>query len=417
MMGGSGLIPGRPHGVMAVLAVLLAGTVSAQTFLDTALAGEAYRVQGEYTGTVGSKVFGAQVIAWGAGKYEAVLLPGGLPGQGWGSNPADFKGVKGTTTGTNTIFAGSGWNLIIKAGGALVEGSGPDGAVKLNKVYRESATLNAPPPTGAVKMFDGTQASLTANWSSGRLIEGKYLSEGSDSKVGYPDQTLHVEFRPPFEPLQDEQGRGNSGVYVQGHYEVQVLDSFGWMKGTDHGGAEGWAGGIYDTRPADFNMAFPPLRWETYDIHLTQPKFSGNTKTANARITVWFNGVKIQNNIDLPRTTPGSDGDESPTPGKLYLQNHGGPMWYRNIWIVPNQFVSPPTVGIRVHHLGGPAIRPKGAEGRYHLVLSDAVGAGRSRFYSLLGNRVAGEGRDAGARDQDDRNGKFRGLAWMVEAK
>lgn len=329
------------------LSLALAPTMAgAQTYLDTAKAGETYRIQGEYAGTIGAKAFGAQVVAWGNGKFIASMLPGGLPGAGWGKTPSEFKDVPGSTSGSNTIFSGSSYSMVIKAGGFAIEGTGPDGAIKLAKVYRESQTLNWKGPADAVKLFDGTQAVYKANWSSGNLIEGQYLSEGADCNKAYADHTLHLEFRPPFEPLADGQGRGNSGVYVQGRYEAQVLDSFGWMKGTNHGGAEGWAGGIYDTRPADFNMAIPPLRWATYDIHLVHPKFNGNTKTTNGRITIWLNGVKIQDNVELPGTTPGNLEGESPSGGKLHLQNHGGPMWYRNIWAVPGRFEPIPSVGI-----------------------------------------------------------------------
>jgi len=322
---------------------MVATQVSAQRYLDTASAGETYRIQGEYVGTVGAKKLGAQVIAWGSGKFEVVLLPGGLPGDGWGSDPMKFTDINGSTSGTNTIFSGTGWNLIIKAGGATMEGSGADGAVKLTKIYRESPTLNWAPPTDAVKLFDGTQASFDANWANGKIVEGKYLSEGSNCKNGYTDQTLHVEFFQPFEPLQDGQFRGNAGVYVQGRYECQVLDSFGWMKGSNHGNDEGWEGGIYNTRPADFNMAFPSLRWQTYDIQFTHPKFNGNTKTVNGRMTVYLNGIKIQDNVDIPGTTPGNFEGESPAGGKLALQDHFGPVWHRNIWLVPGRFVPIPT--------------------------------------------------------------------------
>ena len=322
---------------------------SAQTYLDTATAGEPYRIQGEYAGTVGTKPYGAQVIAWGNGKFEAVMLPGGLPGAGWGSKPTDFKSVTGNTSGSNTVFTTTGWSMVIKAGGAAIEGTGPDGALKMTKVFRESASLNWQGPADAVKLFDGTQATFKANWSSGSIKENAFLSEGSNSKTPFADHTLHLEFREPFEPLGDFQDRGNSGMYVQGRYEVQVLDSFGWMKGTNHGGAEGWAGGIYALKPGDFNMAFPPLRWETYDVWLTNAKFNGTTKTTNARITVWLNGIKVQDDVELPGPTPGNYEGEAATGGKLAMQNHGAPLYFRNIWVVPGKQVPiPATIKIVV---------------------------------------------------------------------
>jgi hypothetical protein len=124
------------------------------------------------------------------------------------------------------------------------------------------------------------------------------------------------------------QGRANSGVYCQGRYEVQVLDSFG-LEGKDNE-----CGGIYTLHAPKVNMCYPPPQWQTYDIDFTAPRFADGKKTENARITVKHNGVLIQDNVDVKHDTAGNVVPEGPGPGPLHLQNHGNPVFYRNIWLV-----------------------------------------------------------------------------------
>jgi hypothetical protein len=122
----------------------------------------------------------------------------------------------------------------------------------------------------------------------------------------------------------------NSGVYHQDRYEVQVLDSFG-LKGENNE-----CGGIYTISAPKVNMCFPPLQWQTYDVDFTAAKFDAQgQRTAPARITVRHNGVLIQDNVELPRTTASSGFKTiTDTPGPFQLQEHGNPVYYRNIWVV-----------------------------------------------------------------------------------
>jgi hypothetical protein len=133
-------------------------------------------------------------------------------------------------------------------------------------------------------------------------------------------------------PTARDQARGNSGVYIQRRYEVQILDSFGLD------GAFNEAGALYRQTPPDFNMAFPPLTWQTYDIWFTPPYFAadGKTKLANARITVLHNGVAVHWNREITAKTGGGQ-QEGPTALPIQLQDHGNPVVFRNIWIVPLQ--------------------------------------------------------------------------------
>ena len=143
---------------------------------------------------------------------------------------------------------------------------------------------------------------------------------------------LHLEFQLPYIPKARGQGRANSGVYVQGRYEVQVLDSFG------DDPADNLCGGIYKTATPQMSASLPPEEWQTYDITFTAPAFdeAGN-KVQNARITVIHNGNVIHDNIELPACTPGGVSDQEAAEGVLMLQDHGNRVRYRNIWFLPAQ--------------------------------------------------------------------------------
>ena len=149
------------------------------------------------------------------------------------------------------------------------------------------------------------------------------------TKDRFKDFTLHIEFRTPFMPEARGQGRGNSGVYLQGRYEIQVLDSYG-LKGEDNE-----CGGIYQVGAPMVNMCLPPLQWQTYDITFQAPRFdaSGN-KTEDAVVTVVHNGVTIHDHRKLPAPTGGAMDDNISEPGGIYLQDHGNPVQFRNIWLV-----------------------------------------------------------------------------------
>ena len=293
-------------------------TFAAESFTDAAAAGVDYQIQGEYAGE-GS---GAQVIAMGDGKFRVVGWDGGLPGT---VETAERKQeIVGELKDGKVAFKNADWDAVLENG--VITGKHEDKTYTLKKTERKSPTIGAKPPAGALVLFDGTNADA---WKGGKVGEDGYLSMGVVSTQEFGDCTLHVEFRTPFMPKASGQGRGNSGVYLQNRYEVQVLDSFG-LKGENNE-----AGGIYTKHKPKVNMCFPPLTWQTYDIDFTAAKWDAEgKKTANARITVKHNGVLVQDNVEIDKETTAAGMKDGPGPGPIQLQNHGNPVAYRNIWIV-----------------------------------------------------------------------------------
>ena len=184
-------------------------------------------------------------------------------------------------------------------------------------------TLGAKPPEGAVVLFDGTDA---PRWKGGKLDDG-FLREGPTTLESFGDAQIHLEFN--IQPLPDgKRPHGNSGVYIQRRYEIQILNSAGQKP------SKGGCAAIYQFKPPDTNASLPPGEWQSYDITFHQPRWDGETKVKSARITVIHNGVKVQDDVETPRKT-GAGQKEGPQPGPLFLQNHGAKVFYRNIWLLP----------------------------------------------------------------------------------
>ncbi len=150
------------------------------------------------------------------------------------------------------------------------------------------------------------------------------------SKADFGDALIHVEFSIPAMPGAEGQARGNSGVYVQGRYEVQVLDSHGLTSGL------GDCGAIYGKRMPDVNACRGPERWQGYDIEFRAPRFDAEgEKSAHARLTVWHNGRLIHDDVEVDGPTAGGLEGPEQARGPLLLQDQGNPVRYRNVWVLP----------------------------------------------------------------------------------
>jgi hypothetical protein len=306
---------------LLLLAAFVPGTQAqekkaVETFTDPEKAGPDFLVQGEYEGPG----LGAHAIAEGDGKFGLVFYAGGLPGAGWDEKTKSK--AKGQTEGARTSITGDKYSGEIADG--KLTGKGPDGDFVLKHVVRHSSTEGAKAPAGALVLFDGTSAD---EWNGGKLVEGSLLNNGIKSKKAFRDHKLHVEFRLPFMPRARGQGRANSGVYLQDRYECQVLDSFG-LEGLNNECA-----GYYTLVAPKPNMCYPPLSWQTYDIEFHPAKYQDGKKIANARSTVLHNGVEVHHDVELKNSTGGGQKEED-TPGPIQLQNHGNPVYFRNIWVV-----------------------------------------------------------------------------------
>jgi len=251
------------------MAVTCPAADATPTFEDPGEAGPDFAVQGEYVGTIdtdqGAIKLAGQIIALGDGKFQGVGYAGGLPGAGWDKTDrlvGDGETIDGVTVFRNDEGAKT---ATLKDDVITLLSPKGDKVLTLNKVHRESPTLGAKPPEGAVVLFDGTS----------------------------PDN---------FEGLEGE-----------------------WNE----------CGGIYKVAKPDVNMCYPPLSWQTYDIDFTAAKFRDGEKVKNARITVRHNGVIIHKDVELPGPTAGARvKDESVEPGPVFLQGHGNPVRFRNIWVV-----------------------------------------------------------------------------------
>lgn len=300
------------------------------TFTDPGQAGPDFAAQGEYTGTIqtkeGSEKIGFQVIAMGNGQFRAVAYEGGLPGAGWDKSEKAI--VDSTNQGGVVTFSNEDGAATIQGDKARITNPQGKEIGVLGKVIRKSPTLGLAPPPGAIVLFDGTSAE---HFQGGRLTPDGLLMEGVTSKQAFEgDYTLHLEFLLPFMPYARGQGRANSGCYVDGRYEVQMLDSFGLE------GKNNECGGLYSMRSPDVNMCLPPLSWQTYDIDFSAGRFDeSGKKLRSPRLALRHNGVVIHD-VELARPTPGGQA-EGHKALPFSLQNHGNPVRYRNIWVLPKK--------------------------------------------------------------------------------
>ncbi|HEX8522512.1 MAG TPA: DUF1080 domain-containing protein [Tepidisphaeraceae bacterium] len=193
-------------------------------------------------------------------------------------------------------------------------------------------------PSAEVVLFDGKDLTKwtmrdgsPANWT---IQDGVVIASKGDiiTKDKYKDFDLHLEYWLPPSAKPQSLKRGdhtNSGVYLQGCYEIQILDSYGLAPLTYQD-----SGAIYHQKAPDVNACFPAERWETMDFHYTAPVWQNGKKIKNARVTIVQNDIKIQDDQEIKGFTAGGD-HESPDMGPIRLQYHTGAVKFRNIRITP----------------------------------------------------------------------------------
>jgi hypothetical protein len=215
-------------------------------------------------------------------------------------------------------------------------------ALKVKKPEDKADMKSEPAPKDALVLFDGKNFD---HWShtNGKAAEWKLVGGVMQVQPGKGDMVtkekfegafkLHVEFRMPYLPK--DPARGNSGVYLQGRYEVQIIESYGLEPKNNE------CGGIYTVATPKVNACKAPTVWQSYDIEFTSPKCADGTIREPAQMTVYHNRMKIHDNVKLVKdgkpvtnTTSGLGGDPC-QPGPIMLQDHGSPVQFRNIWLVP----------------------------------------------------------------------------------
>lgn len=288
---------------------------------------ELYAYVGEYTASTASGEIGVRVSTQdGDQPLFARVYPGGLPGLGWGTVTPEV--LTGALDGQEVnLQAKEGGQRKLRSSGTrmlLVEPNGQE--IELRKIARRGVTLGRPAPVGAKVLFDGHD---TSAWKSAKVTDDGLLKVGCESVDPLVAGHLHVEFRTPYMRKSTGQKRGNSGVYLQRRYEVQILESFALE------GIENECGAIYRQRRPDLNMALPPLVWQSYDILFVPAQFSSTgEKLKGTELTVIHNGVPVHYHTLVTAKT-GAGRDEGAEPLPLLLQDHGDPIVFRNIWFVP----------------------------------------------------------------------------------
>lgn len=299
-----------------------------------------YWLQGEYVGTVRNNDetwrLGAQVAAMGDNYFKLLLYKGGLPGEG-GNTLSDVKQLETELDNGRLVFMDNEHIFIVQNQKLAVVGKREDKIITtgiLDRIVRKSPTLGLKPPENAKVLFNGTDVS---KWQEGaEKTEDSLLQQGATSRQEFGDKFIHLEYLLPYWP----EGMTNSGVYIQRRYEVQILATYGKFPLEKHHDAA-----LYNERKPDVKMTLPPLQWQSFDILFRAPRFDGNgKKIENARLTVLHNGTLVHENVELDGGTGAGGRFEEVEKAELYLQDHTGECFFRNVWIIENALDWPAVV-------------------------------------------------------------------------
>ncbi len=341
--------------------VLLSGLLAALGATDTPVD----RCHGDYSIAGGPVV---QVVELGDDTYRAhvletidrrvekplAVLRGTVDGDriAFTAEPTDHQeaGGKGGSWWKSPASS-QGWTATLVPGQITINPPNAEAKV-LKPLDRTSPTLGAKPPAGAIVLLgpETTQETLGNTFQklgTQNPLEWKIVAPGvmevvpkkgnAHSREKFGSHRMHLEFRLAYEPKNRGQKRSNSGMYVQGRYEVQILDSYGLR------GANNECGGIYQASEPLVNRCLPPGLWQTYDVEFTTSVWEGGKQVKPAVITVLHNGLPIYDQYTLVKGTPGACKTEANKatgtldPEGLVLQDHGNPVQFRNIWVVPTK--------------------------------------------------------------------------------
>ncbi|HEX7630661.1 MAG TPA: DUF1080 domain-containing protein [Lacunisphaera sp.] len=288
---------------------------------------------GDWQGA-GDSHYVAQVVLDEHGDYQANLLKA--------FDVADnvVATLRGQSHDGRITLKGSGWSGAIEAG--HFKGSKGGESFDLQPVTRKSPTLGAEAPAGAVILFDGKNLNDWANkkgkeWlveggpAPWKIVDGVLevvpgTGGGIITREKFGSCRVHVEFRTLGAP-------SNSGVFLQTRYEANINETYGKLDGTPNGGFDNC---LPKGSEPKIRASRPPLVWQTFDIDFTAPRFdAAGKKTAPATATLWLNGVKLYDHqaLELPHGAAGRLGEAAI--GPLMLQEHGMPVQFRNIWLLP----------------------------------------------------------------------------------
>ncbi len=299
----------------------------------------------------------AQVINVEAGRYRLRFM------QDFDSRADNYFDGHGVVAGAEIVVDEHGWKASVSENGltGVARIGEREIGFALQRVERLSPTLGLRAPAGAVVLFDGSGLEAWEH-DDGRAATWRILGDGSmeiepraenrgaepavggdiRTRQGFRDVRLHLEFRYPVEPGRRGQARGNSGLFFQGAYELQILNSYGLDGNWNELGA------LYKLSPPRVNAARPPMQWQTYDVVYRAPRYEGGKLVEKARIWAELNGVRAQWDQELTHHTAhaqaGRDAAAPREPGPIRLQDHGNRIQFRNVWLVELDLPASPEV-------------------------------------------------------------------------